>query len=412
MNLSHPEISELDLSSTILMGTLLTSATRHEHLESDEGNSYMSRVCISILLGLIAITGIIGNSLVIVAVWRYPHLRTISNYFILSLTFADFLISTLVMPLAIYNFLHHGKWYTGTVFCATWTFLAVMFSTASILSLCAVSIHRYFAVTKPVRHASRVRNRSFAYKYIGIVWTTSVVVSVPSVVALSTVEDHCRLGGSTVYAVLPATVSFFIPSLIIVILYVKIYNVAKYTARTSIAPTVTSVMLSMCDVKSGVRVSTLCTVPQQNMSTACRRHEREISVHCRAASFIFTDNDVNHRAESQGDPPIRRKYTIGPRSRISLRRERKAARTVTILIGVFLFCWAPFFTINVLSNLVSSLKIPWEVYTLLEWFGWANSAINPTIYTIFKKDFLLAFKKMLRLRGPGFFRSFQQENKL
>ena len=98
--------------------------------------------------------------------------------------------------------------------------------------------------------------------------------------------------------------------------------------------------------------------------------------------------------------------------------------------GVFLFCWTPFFTVNIINAVclrydllvTSSLSAtgsgsdvdktswvwsgvcdvdPW-LFSFLVWLGYINSFLNPVIYTIFNTEFRRAFRRILYRRLPIF----------
>jgi len=58
---------------------------------------------VAILLTLIPMLTVFGNSLVVVSVIREKTLRTVTNYFIVSLATSDVMVALLVMPLSIYS---------------------------------------------------------------------------------------------------------------------------------------------------------------------------------------------------------------------------------------------------------------------------------------------------------------------
>ena len=68
-------------------------------------------------------------------------------------------------------------------------------------------------------------------------------------------------------------------------------------------------------------------------------------------------------------------------------------------LGVFLICWVPFFTCNIMDAICSKLKLECQpgvtAFTLTTWLGYVNSFINPVIYTIFNLEFRKAFKRIL-----------------
>ena len=84
------------------------------------------------------------------------------------------------------------------------------------------------------------------------------------------------------------------------------------------------------------------------------------------------------------------------REKLEQQRERKAARTLSIITGVFLLCWLPFFILALCGPFIRhSVTIPVVVDSILLWLGYLNSLINPIIYTIFSPEFRNAFKKIL-----------------
>lgn len=71
-----------------------------------------------------------------------PCRKIKTNYFIVSLAFADLLVSVLVMPFGAIE-LVQDNWIYGEMFCLVRTSLDVLLTTASILHLCCISLDRY-----------------------------------------------------------------------------------------------------------------------------------------------------------------------------------------------------------------------------------------------------------------------------
>uniref|UniRef100_A0A182JSL4 G-protein coupled receptors family 1 profile domain-containing protein n=1 Tax=Anopheles christyi TaxID=43041 RepID=A0A182JSL4_9DIPT len=95
-----------------------------------------------ILFCLLIVVTVIGNTLVILSVITTRRLRTVTNCFVMSLAVADWLVGIFVMPPAVAVHLM-GSWQLGWILCDIWISLDVLLCTASILSLCAISIDRY-----------------------------------------------------------------------------------------------------------------------------------------------------------------------------------------------------------------------------------------------------------------------------
>ncbi|KAJ8670258.1 hypothetical protein QAD02_001517 [Eretmocerus hayati] len=77
-----------------------------------------------------------------------------------------------------------------------------------------------------------------------------------------------------------------------------------------------------------------------------------------------------------------------------IRMETKAAKTLAIIVGGFILCWLPFFTMYLVRAFCPTCIHP-TVFSILFWLGYCNSAINPCIYAMFSKDFRFAFKKII-----------------
>lgn len=82
------------------------------------------------------------------------------------------------------------------------------------------------------------------------------------------------------------------------------------------------------------------------------------------------------------------------RQKISLTRERRAARTLGIIMGAFTVCWLPFFLVYLLQSFDFFLDSH-GLFEFLTWLGYVNSALNPIIYTVFNLDFRKSFERIL-----------------
>lgn len=76
------------------------------------------------------------------------------------------------------------------------------------------------------------------------------------------------------------------------------------------------------------------------------------------------------------------------------RMETKAAKTLAIIVGGFICCWLPFFTMYLIRAFCPTCIQP-LLFSILFWLGYCNSAINPLIYALFSKDFRLAFTNII-----------------
>lgn len=80
-----------------------------------------------------------------------------------------------------------------------------------------------------------------------------------------------------------------------------------------------------------------------------------------------------------------------------------AAKTLAIIVGLFILCWLPFFTLYLIRPFCEDC-INQILFSVVFWIGYCNSAINPMIYALFSKDFRFAFKRIICkcfCSGPG-----------
>ncbi|XP_071525075.1 histamine H1 receptor-like [Panulirus ornatus] len=81
---------------------------------------------------------------------------------------------------------------------------------------------------------------------------------------------------------------------------------------------------------------------------------------------------------------------------VNLVKERKAARQLGVIVGAFMACWVPYFTLFPIMALCDTC-VPAHAHTATIWLGYLNSALNPVLYPLCNHNFRRAFARMLRL---------------
>ena len=187
------------------------------------------------LLTVVIIIIFTGNVLVIFAVLFTPKLRTITNFFVVSLAISDLLVAIIVMPAAIYTNLT-GYWPFSKLMCDIWTSADITLCTASILNLCAISIDRYFAITQPLKYSKRRRSKKLALAMLLVVWLMAFLIALPLFFGWHEENRYtiknCRYNRNRSYVIFSASLSFFIPMIVMVYVYAKIaYVIANRVNR-------------------------------------------------------------------------------------------------------------------------------------------------------------------------------------
>ncbi|NXM91849.1 5HT4R protein, partial [Oenanthe oenanthe] len=88
-----------------------------------------------------------------------------------------------------------------------------------------------------------------------------------------------------------------------------------------------------------------------------------------------------------------------------MKTETKAAKTLCIIMGCFCLCWAPFFVTNIVDPFIN-YTVPGKLWTAFLWLGYINSGLNPFLYAFLNKAFRRAFLIILccgaeRYRRPS-----------
>ncbi|XP_028809275.1 trace amine-associated receptor 13c-like [Denticeps clupeoides] len=91
---------------------------------------------------------------------------------------------------------------------------------------------------------------------------------------------------------------------------------------------------------------------------------------------------------------VARRHVQSMNSQDSYQREKKASKTLSFVVGVFLLCWLPVF-FNIIINPFLKVPAPVIIYDVLGWVAYFNSVCNPLIYGLFYPRFQKAFKIIL-----------------
>ena len=102
------------------------------------------RYLFTIAYTVISLIAFLGNLLVIVTIARSRHMRTVTNYYLLNLAVSDLLVSLLVTPLKLLEYMAPCGWgvFHTDVLCSALYFLLPVFVFTSVLTLCAISLER------------------------------------------------------------------------------------------------------------------------------------------------------------------------------------------------------------------------------------------------------------------------------
>ncbi|XP_026868409.2 alpha-1A adrenergic receptor [Electrophorus electricus] len=319
-------------------------------------------VGVGIFLAMFILVAIVGNILVILSVLCNKHLQTVTNFFIVNLAIADLLLSVIVLPFSA-SLEVLGCWVFGRLFCNVWAAVDVLCCTASILSLCIISIDRYIGVKYCLKYPTIMTERR-AGVILVVVWVSSMIISIGPLLGWKepppSDESICKITEEPGYALFSSLFSFYLPLTIILVMYFRVYVVARRTTKS---------------LEAGVKRET-----NKSMEVVLR-------IHCRSLpEDAVTSSKSKHH-------PFRSSLSV---RLMKFSREKKAAKTLAIVVGMFILCWLPFFFVLPLGSFFPALKPSEVVFKVIFWLGYFNSCINPLIYPCSSKEFQRAFTRLLR----------------
>ena len=263
------------------------------------------------------------------------QLHTPTNFLILSLAVADLLLGVVVLPPSMV-YIIENCWYLGNLFCKIHSSMDITLVTTSIINLSFISIDRYYAVCHPLRYTRTITVQT-ALIMILVIWGVSVFVGFVTIFLQLNIlgeeefyykhvlcEGGCVTYQTATASAVSSSLSFYLPALIMLCIYLKIFLVAQRQAR-----------------------SIQSTTFQNQKSGA-----------------------------------------------VASKSERKAFRTLAIVMGVFLCCWTPFFLCNVSIPYIVDTNLP-LLLRITVTIGYSNSFLNPIVYAFFYSWFRRAFRMII-----------------
>lgn len=346
----------------LLLYNLTNDSSEYTSNSTDDGiiEITASKICIMIILSVVIISSIFGNCLVLIAILLERALQTVPNYLVASLAVADLLVSTVVMPLVAVLEVTQ-TWIWGQEVCDFFISMDVLCCTASILNLCVIALDRYWSITKHVKYTSQRTSRRMILM-IAIVWLVSGIISIAPLFGWRSPQDTsdpttCKISTDLGYTVFSTFGAFYIPMAMMLLIYWRIYQVAKFRIRG------------------------------KGMS------RRKDDAQC---TTVMGNGNIS---QLQIIPsPV--KMLEQTKKLLAEARERKAAKVLGIVTGAFVVCWLPFFIVAlVIPFCKEQCFVPPPLKSCINWLGYVNSLLNPIIYTVFNKDFKNAFHKILKCQS-------------
>uniref|UniRef100_A0A8D0AHF5 Muscarinic acetylcholine receptor n=1 Tax=Sander lucioperca TaxID=283035 RepID=A0A8D0AHF5_SANLU len=412
-----------------------------------------SVILIVFLTGSLSLLTVVGNILVLVSFKINKALKTVNNYYLLSLAFADLTIGTLSMNLYT-TYLIMDQWALGPVICDLWLAIDYVASNASVMNLLVISFDRYFSVTRPLTYRAK-RTTKRAMTMIGLAWSISFILWAPAIlfwqyiVGERTVqpnECYIQFLSEPIITFCTAIAAFYLPVTIMAFLFWKIYQETEQRVKdmeglkgsgSGNRPSQAQNQGSgsgkaggECASKSQKDSSAMqrqmssqsCSSYELNQLASEKKNKDNVSIQggtgsrgrCGAFCFQFSSllpgrhaskRSVNTTTTTVGEAEQSscdsfNNNEVGAKTEISKRKnekkanEKKAARTLSAILFVFIMTWLPY-NIMVLVNTFCQDCIPETLWALGYWLCYVNSTINPMCYALCNKTFRTTFRDIL-----------------
>ncbi|KAL9963516.1 hypothetical protein ACROYT_G027028 [Oculina patagonica] len=297
------------------------------------------QIGVTVLAVIVIILAMIGNTLVIYIVCTVNHMRSSTNTLIANMAVAD-LLMVIDIPYIlkwVYVWDHWFGTFMGTVLCKCFHSAQVGSLAASVFSLVAISLDRSFAILFPMK---TIMTRNVVRFAIIMTWLGALALTVPLMVATKNIE----MEGMNYFSCNENWLSLSHTT------YVTFLFTTSYIIPLSIIAL----------------------------------------VYCSAGLRLWSRKLPGHR-------------NLMAHKKAQASSRRATAMLITVVI-IFALSWFPFQALEIIRNVNPQLliehTIPIEVYFVIPWFGYCNSAINPILYVIFSENYRREFYRIL-CRGPS-----------
>ncbi|KAI8480315.1 neuromedin U receptor [Branchiostoma belcheri] len=122
-----------------------------EDLFGPESAPLSIQIPLTIVYVITFMTGIMGNVLTMIIFTTVPSLRNPTNFYLLSLAFSDLLMLVINLPVDMTEQLFQKSWVLGDTVCRSHVFMNELCYSATVMSICTLSIERYIAICHPLQ---------------------------------------------------------------------------------------------------------------------------------------------------------------------------------------------------------------------------------------------------------------------
>ncbi|XP_011153764.1 tachykinin-like peptides receptor 86C isoform X2 [Harpegnathos saltator] len=292
----------------------------------------------SLIYTIIVLVAIGGNSIVMWIVLAHRRMRTITNYFLVNLSVADLMMSSLNCGFN-FIFLVNSDWPFGAVYCTINNFVAHVTVASSVFTLVVISFDRYMAIMHPLKHRMSRKRTIITLIFI---WGISSALAIPCLLYSTTTSRRYSNGTSRVSCYLLWPDGGYL------------HSKTEYTYNLLFLAVTYLIPMTVMIVCYGLMGRELC----------CSR----------------SIGEVTHN------------------QRESMKSKRKVVKMFGVVVTIFAVCWLPyqgFFIFVYHHRHFAESSYVQHVFLSFYWLAMSNSMVNPIIYYWMNNRFRVYFKLVI-----------------
>uniref|UniRef100_A0A8C8AVM6 Histamine H3 receptor n=1 Tax=Otus sunia TaxID=257818 RepID=A0A8C8AVM6_9STRI len=352
-----------------------------------------------------------------------PCLRTQNNFFLLNLAISDFLVGAFCIPLYV-PYVLTGRWIFGRSLCKLWLVVDYLLCTSSVFNIVLISYDRFLSVTRAVSPVMQGNTKRAVLKMM-MVWVLAFLLYGPAIISWEYISGRSIIPTGECYAeffynwyflMTASTLEFFTPFISVMFFNLSIYlNIQKrtrirldifheehnqsFTEEMEMSPEA-KLSLKCCKWEQKEPAETLDlskSKAQAAASTASLGAKDLLSTSCESSGKPKCCNKKSCK-NAASTLSLEKRMKVVSQSmtqRFRLSRDKKVAKSLAIIVGIFGICWAPYTLLMIIRAGCHGHCISDYWYETSFWLLWINSAVNPVLYPLCHYSFRRAFIKLL-----------------
>ncbi|XP_077349961.1 histamine H3 receptor-like [Lithobates pipiens] len=376
------------MNVSVQVGYVFPDGNMSDRNSTEDGEktslSKSTTIFLYIFIPLITSVTVLGNIIVILAFIVDKRLRSQSNFFLLNLAICDFFIGAFCIPVSA-SFIITGTWTLGNFLCKVWLIADNLMCTASVFNIVLISCDRFLSITLAVTYRYQQNNHRQTVVKMGTIWVLSFLLYTPAIIIWDFVygdsnipEGQCLAGYYYNWHFLlgASSFDFILPLISISFFNISIYWNIKLRSRKR-----SHVLSTHMNPPHDIRASIDMAVVSNKLGERENKSQTQNKVLEASVNFQSTSSESgsssNHAAK--------------------LSRDKKVAKSLSVLVCVFVFCWAPYTFLQTIRAACHDECVDSYWNQVTSWLLWINSSVNPIIYPLCHKNFRDAFIKLSQM---------------